>query len=292
MKILITGANGMLGSSLCRLFNEHHVVHAQHRDKKCFASCSSDYSLDLTYSRKVEESFVGIKPELVIHCAGLASIDKCEKDPNMARLANVNATENIARTFSNGTKLVYISTDQVYGDSIDHSENNERLCPVNQYGKSKLEGERKVWENCSNYMIIRTNIFGWNVKPGKISSGEWIYQSLKDGKKINLFTDYTFSPIYDELLGDIIMQLAEKDFSGVINVGSSDSCSKYEFGMAMAEEFGLDKCFIFKGSLEGSKFSAKRCKDLSLNVSKLFSLGFIPPDYLESLKQFKQQRKH
>ena len=121
------------------------------------------------------------------------------------------------------------------------------LEPINQYGKTKLQGEQKVQELCTDYIIIRTNIFGRNVKLERISSAEWVYHSLKKGEEITLFTDYTFSPVYTEYLGEIIMQLVDIDFTGVINAGASTPCSKYDFGMQLAEEFGFDKSRIYKG---------------------------------------------
>ena len=229
MKIIITGANGMLGSSLCQLCHNKHKVHALHRDKECFTACSADYSLDLTDTSKVGDVFNQINPDLVIHCAGLVSLEKCEQKPDLAISANVLVTENIAKLCSAETKLVYISTDQVYGETADYSEANEALQPVNQYGKTKLLGEQKVQDLCSNHLIVRTNIFGWNVKPDRISSAEWIYNSLRNGQKITLFNDYTFSPIYTIYLGEIIMRLVDFDFTGVINVGSPTHCSKYDF---------------------------------------------------------------
>ena len=291
MKILVTGANGMLGSSLCRLYHNKHKVSAFHRDEECFSTCSADYSLDLTDLNKVQELFIDIKPDLVIHCAGLTNVDACEKEPALANLSNITVTENIARVCSNVTKLIYISTDQVYGETSDYSEDNVGLRPVNQYGKTKLQGEQKVQELCSNYIIVRTNIFGWNVKPGKVSSAEWIYYSLKKDEEITLFIDYTFSPVYTECLGDVIMQLIDKDFTGVINVGSQTPCSKYDFGMQLAEEFELNLSQIRKGSIAVHSFSAPRFRKLDMNVSKLSCLDITPPEYRLSISQFAQDRK-
>ena len=81
--------------------------------------------------------FSQINPDIVIHCAGLVNIDFCEREPELANVGNVTVTENIARICSPKTKLIYISTDQVYGDIIDYSENRENLNPLNQYGKTK-----------------------------------------------------------------------------------------------------------------------------------------------------------
>ena len=290
MKILITGANGMLGSSLCHLFHNDHEIYALHRDEECFSICSADYSLDLINTRKVEELFNLIRPDLVIHCAGLTNVDTCEKEPGQAHDANVTITENIVRCCSDKTKMIYISTDQVYGKADDHSETTGKLQPVNQYGKTKLQGEQKIREIFTNHIIIRTNIFGWNVKAGRISSAEWIYNSLKNEQKITLFTDYIFSPIYTGCLGLILIQLVEKDFTGIINVGSSAPCSKYDFGIRLAEEFGLNSSVIQKGSISDHTFLAPRFHKMDLDTSKISSIGIESPDYNHSIKQFVQHK--
>ena len=288
MKIIITGANGMLGSSLCQLYHNKHKVHALHRDKECFTACSADYSLDLTEKSKVGDVFNQINPDLVIHCASLTSLERCEQNPDLAMSANVSVSENVTRSCSAETKLVYISTDQVYGLTADRSETNMNLKPISQYGKTKYLGEKKCIENSPNSIIIRTNIFGWNVNPAKVSSAEWIYNSLNCGERITLFTDYIFSPIYTDCLGEIIMNLVHINFSGIINVSSPEPCSKYEFGIQLAEEFGFDKSLINKGLIDDHDFEAQRPKNLKLNTEKLNHLGIKIPDYRESIKKFSQ----
>jgi dTDP-4-dehydrorhamnose reductase len=239
-------------------------------------------------STQLQTIFSKIKPDLVIHCAGLTSVDECERNPDFAYEMNVKITENIVQVCSNGTKLVYISTDQVYGEAADHSETNMMLQPVNEYGKTKLQGEQKIQELCTNNIIIRTNIFGWNVKPGRVSSAEWIYHSLKNGEEITLFSDYTYSPIYTEFLGEIVMHLVDMDFTGVINVGPATSCSKYDFGMKLAEAFGFNQSLIRKGSIQDHPFKAPRCENLDLEGRKINDISLSPPDYRESIDKFSQ----
>jgi dTDP-4-dehydrorhamnose reductase len=291
MKIIITGANGMLGSSLCQLYHNEHKVHALHRDKECFTTCSVDYSLDLTDTSKVADVINQINPDLVIHCASMTSLERCEQNPNSAISANVLVTENVVKSCSAETKLVYISTDQVYGKVANNFEANEVLKPVNQYGQTKLLGEQKVQDICSDHLIVRTNIFGWNVKPDRVSSAEWIYNSLRNGQGINLFNDYTFSPISTKYLGKITMQLVDMDFTGVINVGSPSTCSKYEFGLQLAEDFGFDESFITKGSIKEHQFSAERSAKLDLNCNLLAGMEIKIPDWRQSLKLFAKESK-
>ena len=209
----------------------------------------------------------------------------------MAISANVSVTENIAKSCSAETKLVYISTDQVYGETADYFEANEALQPVNQYGKTKLLGEQKVQDLCSNHLIVRTNIFGWNVKPGRVSSAEWMYHALKNRKEITLFTDYTFSPIYTIYLGEIIMRLVDMDFTGVINVGSPTHCSKYDFGQQLAETFGFNQSLINRGSMKQHQFSAKRSIKLDIDCSLLAGLEIDIPDWKQSITRFAEESK-
>ena len=280
----------MLGSALCQLYSPNNKVFAFHRDKIFYLDRVENYSLDLIELNKLNKLFGQIKPDIVIHCAGLINIDFCEREPELANAGNVTVTENIARICSSKTKLIYISTDQVYGDIIDYSENRENLNPLNQYGKTKLLGEQKVRALCTDYIIVRTNIFGWNIKPARISSAEWMYDSLKKGKDITLFTDYTFSPIHTGYFGEILMQLIEMDFKGLINVGSLKPCSKYDFGMQLAKIFGFNSSHIKKRLIDNHPFLAPRFVNLGLNVKKLLSLNIQPPNYELSIRQFSRDR--
>ena len=105
-----------------------------------------------------------------------------------------------------------------------------------------------------------------------------------------LFDDYVFCPIYTECLGKIIIQLMELEFSGVINVGSPLACSKFDFGIQLAEEFGFDHELIKKGSIAGHDFDASRPNNLILNTQKLDDLGITAPDYEISIKKFKENQ--
>ena len=280
----------MLGSALCKVYSGNNLVYALHRDKECYGVCTKDYSFDLTDSTKLKSCFDQIKPDLVIHCAGLINLELCEKDPQLAYETNFKTTENIAKYCPQDSQLVYISTDQVYGGSKNHSETNTNLQPLNLYGKTKLQGELKVQELSADSIIVRTNIFGWNIKPTRLSSVEWICNSLENGEEVTLFTDYTFSPIYTKELANIIMKLVNLDFSGIVNVGSPGTCTKYEFGMRLAEIFGFDQSLIKKGTIKDHKFKALRFNDLSLPIEKIDGLDLYIPDFQSSIKSLYNDR--
>jgi dTDP-4-dehydrorhamnose reductase len=281
----------MLGSSLCRLFDKAYEVYAFHRDKTCLVNCKGSFSIDLLDSQGIKTIINSINPDLVIHCAAIIDIERCEKYPKLAYDLNVRITENVVKSCSAKTKIIYISTDQVYGHMNVCIESNNKLNPVNEYGKSKLLGERKVQEITQNYIIIRTNIFGWNIKKNKVSSAEWMYNSLNDGNKIKLFTDYVFSPIYTMLLGEIMMQLVVDGYKGIINIGSVLPCSKYKFGIAIAKRFNLNPSLISESSIKEFKFVAPRCPDLTMDFCRIFDLGIKLPSYHKSINAFYTQNK-
>lgn len=289
MKILITGSNGMLGSTLCYYYHNKYDIFAFHRDN-VFYSLGKDYSIDLTNFSKVDQYLDQIEPDVIIHCAGLTNVDKCEISPKVSFDVNVRITENIARKCSNKTQFIYISSDQVYGNCNDNKEKNTKIQPINQYGRSKLAGEKIVSELCEKHIIIRTNIFGWNFNPNKTSSAEWIYNSLNNKQEITLYCDYTFSPIYTFNLAAIIIKLIKNRFYGIINIGSPKPCSKYEFGIVLAREFGLDQSLIKKGFVSENSFVAQRPKNLELNTEKLSALKIRSPNYNLSIKHFSANR--
>ena len=280
----------MLGSSLCQLYNKIHKVYGLHRDKQFYSTCHSNFKLDLTDNKKLRECIQKVNPQIIIHCAGLTNVDECEKNPILAYQANVKVCENIARICENKIKLVYISTDQVYGNTPDRTEKNKKLIPLNEYGKTKLNGEKKIANICNQYLIIRTNIFWWNSKPRRVSFAEWLFSSLINKNNITLFSDYLFTPISTIYLGSLILDLIELNYTGIINVGSYKACSKYDFGLAMADEYGLDSSCINKGLISDHSFSAIRSKNLILDVNKLINMKLSVPSYCDSIKQFLQYR--
>jgi dTDP-4-dehydrorhamnose reductase len=290
-RIVITGANGMLGSTLCQLYNENDTVYALHRDKICFALCEEHYSVDLMDAKELRRIIEAIRPDLVIHCAGLVNIEACERNSLLAYQANVEATENIIKCCGRESKIVYISTDQVYGDTEDYSEENLSLNPVNHYGRTKYQAEKIVLAYRPDSLIVRANIFGWNVKPGKVSSAEWIFNALNDGTEISLFSDYIFSPIYAGSLGNILRNLVSSSVSGIINIGSSKPCSKLEFGMYMAQLGNFETSVLRRARFSSGALHARRMLNLTLVTDKAETMKTPLPSYTRSLRDFLQFRQ-
>ena len=165
-----------------------------------------------------------------------------------------------------------------------HSE-NDAAAPCNQYGKTKLQGEKAATQ-LPGALVLRTNIFGWNIRDKKCLA-EWVISELQAGHQINGFTDAIFSTIYNFEFAAIIKAAVQKNISGIYNCGSSDSCSKYDFVVKLAEKFGYEKSLISPVSIDTWNFKAPRGKNFSLDVSKIeHALGFTMPTLQTSIESF------
>ena len=283
--IIITGSNGMLGSSFCNNLNNEFRVHAFHRDEKSFPKCYKSYNFDLLNFNSLKENIKKIDPKIIFHCASLTNLEYCEINLKEAMMVNVEITEKISQFANKDTLIIYISTDQVYGEIKNKKES------INNYGITKYLGEKKISNNSDNYIIIRTNIIGSNMKPNKVSFAEWIYNSLSNYIKVNLFSDYLFSPVHTNMLIKNCLELYENKFNGIINIGSSDSCSKYDFGLKIAEANSFDKDLIKEDSISNHNFLAGRANDLRLNVSLAKRNNLEIHTWNQSINNFLKRRK-
>jgi dTDP-4-dehydrorhamnose reductase len=290
-KMLITGASGLLGSNLAYYFRDKYEILGLYETHEVSIDGTALEKCDLIDASEIRGVITKFSPHILIHCAGLANVDECEEDRATARETNVFATKNTVREIlDKDVYLIYISTDAVYeGDKGNYSE-SDNINPQNYYGRTKYEGELEVSRK-ANSLVLRTNFFGWNVRKKK-SLAEWILGELKAERKINGFEDVYFSSIYTMELAKVIDRSIEKNLTGVHNCGSSDSCSKYEFALKIAEVFGLDKTLVNPISIKAFEFKARRGKNLTLNVDKIQNaLSYKLPNIGYSIEGFCQHRK-
>lgn len=285
-KLLITGVSGLLGNNLAYYFarkfdvigfyNEHPVAIPGIRTERC----------DLLNSETCRRMVKGFHPNIIIHCASLASVDRCEGDPEHSERLNVACTRQVVEALDGAdTHLVYISTDSVYEGTKGHYSEGDAIHPLNVYGRTKWEGERLVLERTGS-LVLRTNLFGWNIQD-KTSIGEWILCELAAGKPINGFKDAVFSTIYTMELARAIDVALRERISGLYNCGSSDSCSKFEFALRIADRFGFDRRLVRPISIDDFQFRALRGKNLSFSTKKIeAALGYRMPTIDQSIDAF------
>ena len=209
------------------------------------------------------------KIDILINCSGLTDVEKCEKDPISAEFIHCNLPKVFSKLCSFlGIKQVHISTDHLFDGLKNYVRENDLTKPLNIYGKTKLKGEKIVAKLAPNTLIIRTNFFG-NGPNYRRSFSDFILDNILVNKSVNLFDDFFFTPIYIEELIEIVENLLFKDLCGVFNVVGDERLTKYEFGLRIANEIGVDHKLIKKSLLSERTDLVKRPFDLSLSNKKL-----------------------
>jgi len=288
-KLLITGASGMLGSAFVAEAERTYDVYGTCLNH-CNPALKNEIRIDLRDSAGVAAIVSKVDPDCVVHCAALTNIDICEEDYEAAYAANAMATGNLVSALKPGKRFIYISTDAVF-DGMDGNYSERDLpSPLNNYAKTKLEGEQFVGRHSDNYVIVRTNIFGWNhIRKGG-SFAEWVYDSLYNQRPIKMFTDVIFTPLTVYTLSRLIMRLLVNDFVGILNIGSGKAISKYDFGVCCAGLSGFNSECITPVSVDTFSFKAKRSKNMSLNVSLAKTLFGNMPGVEDEIRLFFEER--
>jgi dTDP-4-dehydrorhamnose reductase len=269
MRVLVTGASGLLGINIALEARQDHtvigLVNTHSLRNAPFEVLTGDLLTEGRIERLLEESH----PDWVIHCAALANLEACESEPALAAQINTEVPRKLAVYVARGgARLLYVSTDAVFdGQRGDYSE-TDLPNPLSVYARTKLDGERAVMEADPQAIVARVNLFGWSLT-GKRSLAEWFLNNLSAGNPVMGFTDVYFCPLLANHLAQILLEMLSRELNGLFHVVSSQCSSKYEFGVALARQFGLDEGLISPASVEQSGLKAARSPNLTLQNTKL-----------------------
>jgi dTDP-4-dehydrorhamnose reductase len=288
-RILVTGTSGLLGINFALRFAAKHPILGLTNTHPLKDAPFASQPLDLTDPAALNSALDAFRPEIVLHCAALANIDACERSPLEAERINAWVPEQLALAAAQrGFKLVHLSTDAVFdgqkGDYVETDQPN----PLSVYARTKLQAEQRVLAANPDALVARVNFYGWSVS-GQRSLGEFFYNNLSQGRRVNGFMDVFFCPLEVTLLAETLLRLAELDCRGIYHVVSSQCWSKYAFGCAIAQRFGLDEGLITPLSVQQGGLTAARSPNLGLNTDKLTTaLGTPAPGQAQGLQRFYQ----
>ncbi len=222
--ILVTGANGVVGSYVKKVFNE----------EKLFLTDID--TLDITKQDSVLEIVQHMKPNIILHLAAQTDVDRCEQDSRDAFLVNTESTKNLALICEKfGIFIVYISSGAVYGgQEVRTYKETDVMVPINIYGKSKLEGEEWIKKITKKYLILRA---GWMVG-GKDKDKKFVGKILDIINKkteIDVVNDKFGSITYAKDLLKCVKILLDKNYTGTFNVVNPGLVSRYDIAIEIVK---------------------------------------------------------
>lgn len=293
MKILITGAGGLLGSKISYLaLKKNYEVYSAYLTHLPLNGLP--IKLDISNKKMVFKIIKDINPDAIFHCAALTDVDKCEIDKEIAKRINIDGTKFIAEIAKKmNSYLIYISTDYVFDGSKGMYKEEDKPNPINFYGYSKLLGEKIIKENEGEYLIARTSvIYGSKPASGKTNFALWILDNLKKNQNIKVLIDQYVSPTLNTNLAEILLEAYERKITGIYHLAGASRVSRYEFALKLAEVFNLNKNLIIKSKMDEMNWIAKRPKDTSLDTSKANNVFKVKPINLnEALNNLKEELK-
>jgi dTDP-4-dehydrorhamnose reductase len=284
MKILCTGGSSLLGKYLLQTSPKDYEVESTFYTNPIPGL--SLYHLDVCNQSQVDYVFSRVKPDIVIHCAAIGSVDFAESHFTETHMVNVIGTRNIIKaTRDCDANLVYISSNAVFsGNNPPYSETSE-CHPINRYGSIKKEAEQSIIAS-RNWIIIRPFLlYGWPYPGGRQNWMTTILNKLDKRESCNLVNDVYWQHTSAEDLALAIWKIIEvSNVEEIYHVASDEKMTLYDFGLKVAQ--------IFRGNTEGInpissdqiKGLAPRPKDTTFNLTKLHNLGIKLRNVEEGLK--------
>ncbi len=288
MHLLVTGASGLLGLNLSLLaVREGNTVTGLVHSHGLSGVPFLQLQVDLLQEQEALLAIQTAKPDAIIHCAAQANLNLAERDPDLTHRLNAEVPGFLA-AFANQNQLpfIHISTDAVFDGERGGYVEDDPVRPSSVYAKTKLAGEQAVLASNPDAMIARVVFYGWSLS-GMRSLGEFFFNNLTESHPINGFTDTFFSPLYVEDLSKVLLAMLTSRLKGIYHVVSPQSVSKYEFGVRIAERFGLDPGLISPIQSREINRGASRSLNLSLKPDKIQkALGITLPSIDAGLEQF------
>lgn len=267
MKILITGAHGLLGQKLALIFGRetaHELLLTDLAPRTFFINSRFDYQqLDITLLGDVKSLVGSYRPDVIINTAAMTNVDTCEEERLDAWRLNVDGLKNLmipARRLD-GCRIVQVSTDYVFDGHAAPYDEQARPHPVSYYGKSKLAAENALLAGPVECIIARTQVLygtGYEVRQNFVS---WVLSKLEQGSPFRVVDDQRGNPTLADDLAFAILKLIERSCTGIYHVCGPESIDRFSFARKIAEIFGFNPSLISATTSEEIGQAANRPPD-------------------------------
>ena len=288
MRVLVTGANGLLGQKLLELLESNPRVElfATTRSVVDLPFRAAFHRLDITDEAGVHKTISTLRPDVVIHTAAMTQVDACEQDREACWRVNVDGVGNLVRACDNlPCHFIYLSTDFIFsGDHGPLTEEDEPR-PVNFYGESKLEAEEIVRTMTGKWSIVRTVLmYGITQDMRRSNIVLWVKENLQQGKTIRVVNDQWRTPTLAEDLAMGCWLVADKGVAGVFHISGKDMLSPYQIAIRTSEYYELDASLIVPVGSDELQQPARRPLKTGFIINKARKeLGYEPRSFDEGM---------
>ncbi len=295
-KILITGANGLLGQKCVRIFdsNRDQVLGCDLHDRSFIPKKSYQYvRLDISDRSRIKEVVMSFKPTYIINTAASTNVDTCETEREKCWKINVEAVQHLIYAAKKiDASIIQISTDYVFDGENGPYQESDPPKPLGYYGKSKLASENALIESGINHAILRTMVMygcGLNIRLNFVT---WVIKKLRAMETISIATDQFGNPTLADDLAYIIKHIVRQRKLGTFHVAGKEIIDRYHFAATIADRFKLDKALIKPVQSSELNQLAPRPLRSGFILTKLeHELGVETLTIAESLTIFKKQFK-
>lgn len=292
-RIIITGANGMLGQRLFEFYSTLNDV------ELLVSSIENDFVIknqnyiqaDISKRNELKKVIYDFCPDFIINAAAYTNVDKSESERETAWKINVKGVEYITETARVlDSHIVHISSDYIFDGKNGPYTENDIPNPLGYYGRTKLASENVLKISGTKNTILRTNVLYGTAKYSRSDFVKWVVESVRAGKEIRIVDDQFNNPTFIDDLVQAINKVIELRKEGIYNIGGSEVLSRYDFTMIIAEFFNLDKYLIKKIQTEDLEQPARRpLKSGLITIKAQSELGYKPHSIIQSLELMKRE---
>ncbi len=299
-KILITGANGLLGQKLVEKLKDSENLKViatgigVSRLPEAWSDAYTWESMDITNLSTVIDVVGKYKPDCIIHAAAMTQVDDCENQKDACWKSNVEAVENIVFVCEkHDIHLIHLSTDFIFDGENGPYDEEAEANPVNYYGEAKLEAEKIIQKSRCRWAIVRTVlVYGLATDMSRSNIILWVKKSLESGKEIKVVTDQWRTPTLAEDLADGCVLIMDKSAEGIFNISGEEFLTPYDMAMQTAKFFNLDHSFIKKADSSNFSQPAKRPLKTGFIIDKARKeLGYNPKSFMDGIGILSKQLK-
>lgn len=294
-RILITGANGLLGQKLASILSQdtkYELLLTSKHNAFVLNHQLFDYTLlDITSKSDVKSLVTSYHPDIIINTAAITDVDRCERERELAWKVNVHGVENLVEAARKvKAKLIQISTDYVFDGKRGPYAEDDRPNPINYYGKTKLASENTVRLGEIRYAIVRTIVLYGHGKNVKSNFALWVINNLQQKKPIRGVTDQIGNPTLANDLAYGIVKIIERDREGFYHICGSEMISRYDFAVKIAQVFGFNPNLITPtASAELQQVAPRPLKSGFITLKSETELGLKPSDVTQGLMILKRE---